>query len=123
MEEKTIKSGEITEHFRYWMTAKFGFDNGRFVLVHRWVKHIPHKYNPKINCICDGYYGSSKIKLEDFFKWEIMEVDGYFFLRFWKHHGDVAKNASPESFCVDFFIEKCTRLPRIEQLDMERYEL
>ena len=37
MEEKTIKSGEITEHFRYWMTAKFGFDNGRFVLVHRWV--------------------------------------------------------------------------------------
>lgn len=120
MEEKIIKSGEITDHFRYWMEATFGFDVGQFVLVQNWVgKHIPCKYDPKINCICDGYYGLRKIKLSDCFKWEIIEVDNYFFLRLWYSYGDGAEFAITESF----FIEKCVRLPRIEQLDMESYEL
>lgn len=124
MEEKTIISGEITEQFRIWMERYFGFNVGRYVLAQRWVgKHIPCKYDPKIDCICDGYYGSGKIKLKDCFKWEIMEVNDFFFLRVWKHHGDVAKNETPKSFCVDFFIEKCIRIPEIEQLDMVRYGL
>ena len=120
MEEKILKSGEITEHFRLWMEATFGFDVGQFVLVQNWVgKHIPCKYDPKINCICDGYYGSSKFNLNYCTKWEILEVDNYFFLRLWYKYGDDAEFATTESF----FIEKCVRLPRIEQLDMESYEL
>lgn len=120
MEEKILKSGEITDHFRYWMEATFGYDVGQFVLVANWVaKHIPCKYDPKTFCICDGYYGSSKLSLKDCFKWEIIEVDNYFFLRLWYNYGDDAEFATTESY----FIEKCIRLPRIEQLDMERYGL
>ena len=120
MEEKILKSGEITDKFRLWMEATFGYDVGQFVLVQNWVgKHIPCKYDPKTNCICDGYYGSSKINLSDCFKWEIKEVDNYTFLRLWYRYGDDAEFATTESY----FIEKCVRLPRIEQLDMETYGL
>ena len=120
MEEKIIKSGEITDSFRLWMEATFGFDVGRFVLVANWVaKHIPCKYEPKTCCICDGYYGNTKINLNDCTKWELMEYDNYTFLRLWYKYGDDADFATTESF----YIEKCVRLPRIEQLDMERYGL
>ena len=120
MEEKILKNGEITDRFRYWMEATFGFDVGQFVLVQNWVgKHIPCKYDPKTNCICDGYHGSSKINLKDCSKWDIKEVDNYTFLRLWYRYGDDAEFATTESF----FIEKCVRLPRIEQLDMESYGL
>ena len=120
MEEKILKSGEITDHFSYWMEATFGFDVGLFVLILNWGgKHIPCKYVPKSNCICDGYYGSSKFNLKDCFKWEIKEVDNYFFLCLWYRYGDDADFATTESF----FIEKCIRLPRIEQLNMESYKL
>ena len=120
MEEKIIKSGEITNHFRYWMEATFGYDVGQFVLIQNWVgKHIPCKYDPKTWCICDGYYGSDKIKLNDCHKWEIVEFENHTSLRLWYHYGGDAEFATTETF----IIEKCIRLPRIEQLDMEQYGL
>lgn len=120
MEEKIIKSGEITEHFRLWMEATFGWDMGQFILLENWVgKHIPCKYDPKTCCICDGYYGSSKINLNNCFKWQIKEVDNYFFLSLLYHYGDGSEFATTESF----FIEKCVRLPRIEQLEMGKFNI
>lgn len=122
MEEKILKSGEITDRFRYWMEATFGLDVGQFVLVQNWVgKHIPCKYDAKTWGIRDGYYGNVEITLDKCFKWEILEVDNYHFLRLWYYVGDEvdANFASTQSY----FIEKCIRLPRIEQLDMESYEL
>ena len=120
MEEKIIKSGEITDHFRYWMEATFGYDIGQFILIQNWVgKHIPCKYDAKTWGIRDGYRSLDIITLDKCFKWEIIDVDNYFFLRLWYRYGDDAEFATTESF----FIEKCIRLPRIEQLDMESYEL
>ena len=120
MEEKIIKSGEITDHFRYWMEATFGYDIGQFILIQNWVgKHIPCKYDTKSWCICDGYRRHSLINLGDCTKWELMEYDNYTFLRLWYRYGDDAEFATTETF----FIEKCIRLPRIEQLDMESYGL
>ena len=120
MEEKILKSGEITDKFRLWMEATFGYDVGQFVLVQNWVgKHIPCKYEPKTCCIRDGYNGYTKINLNNCHKWELSERDNYTFLSLWYTYGDDAEFATTESF----FIEKCVRLPRIEQLDMESYEL
>lgn len=120
MKEKILKTGDITDKFRYWMEATFGFDVGQFILVPNWVvKNIPCKYDPKTFCICDGYYGSSKLSLKDCFKWELGEVDNFTFIRLWYNYGDDADFATTQTY----FIEKCIRLPRIEQLDMERFEL
>lgn len=119
-EKNILKSGEVTDKFYYFMESNFGYDVGQFVLVQNWVgKHIPCKYDPKTNCICDGYYGSSKIKLSDCFKWEIVEVDNYFLLKLWYNYGDDAEFATTQTY----FIEKCIRLPHIGQLNMETYEL
>ena len=120
MEEKIIKSGEITENFFYWMEATFGFDVGQFILVENWSgKHIPCKFDYKTHGIRDGYYGSNDFKVDTCYKWEIIENDNFTFLRLWYKYGDDAKFATTQTY----LIEKCIRLPRISHLNMGVYEL
>lgn len=120
MEEKIIKSGEITENFRYWMEATFGWDIGQFILLeHCAGKRIPCKYDPKSWGIRSGYYGENRFTLDECHKWELVVFDTYTFLRFWYKYVDDAEFATTQTY----LIEKCVRLPRIEQLDMETYGL
>ena len=120
MKGKITNSGEINEKFFNWMDATFGFDVGQFILVENWVgKHIPCKYDPKTRGIRDGYYGSKEFKVDECFKWEIEEIDNYFFLKLWYHYGDGAEFATTQSY----FIEKCVRLPRVSQLNLDTFGL
>jgi hypothetical protein len=120
MEEKILKSGEITDRFRLWMEATFGWDIGQFILLENWVgKHIPCKYDPKSWGIRSGYYEADRFTLAECHKWELVEFDNHISLRFWYKYGDDAEFATTQTY----LIEKCIRLPRIEQLDMESYGL
>lgn len=120
MKEKIIKSGLIGEHFRLWMEATFGWDMGQFILLENWTgKHIPCKYDPKSWGIRSGYYEEDRFTLAECYKWELVEFENHTSLRFWYKYGDDANFATTQTY----LIEKCVRLPRIEQLDMETYGL
>ena len=107
--------------FYYFLEANFGFENGIFVLTPSWhERNHPCKFDINTRKVCNGYNGNEYWYIEEDSYWEITQIDEYFMLKIWD------KDLSKEDGHVpsySFVIEKCITLPRLEQLDMDRFNM
>ena len=121
MTEKIQKSGKVDTMFYYFLEANFGFENGIFVLAPSWhERNHPCKFDINTRKVCNGYGGNEYWYIEEDSYWEITQIDEYFMLKIWD------KDLSKEDGYVpsySFVIEKCITLPRLEQLDMDRFNM
>lgn len=121
MTEKIHKSGKVDTTFYYFLEANFGFDNGMFVLIPSWYgRSHPCKFDIDTRKVCDGYGGNTCWYIEKDAYWEITQIDEYFMLKIWDKEFSKEIGYVP---AYSFLIEKCITLPRLEHLDMDRFNI
>lgn len=121
MTEKIHKSGKVDTKFYYFLEANFGFDNGMFVLTPSWHgRSHPCKFDIDTRKVCNGYGGNECWLIEEDAYWEITQIDEYFMLKIWDKEFSKEEGYLPT---YTFVIEKCITLPRLEHLDMDRFNI